>query len=165
MQKFYAPSTNGFYDEDLKPDYESAGSWPADARPVPIETVVALMEEQAAGKVITCDGAGLPVAVAPPPETATSAMARALAEVRAQRAPILDALNGIASRAQRAGDAATAIAADVAANGLLDITQDPAFLAATTYDAMMAAILTQYRYIAAAAPPNVQTAFHDVFAS
>lgn len=86
----------------------------------------------------------------------------ALAEIRAQRAPILDALAGIAGRADRSGDTATAQAADMAAQALLDITVLPAFLAAQTYDDMKAAIMSRYGEISAAAPSSVQTVFREV---
>lgn len=88
--------------------------------------------------------------------------ARALRDIRAQRSPMLDALAGIAGRAARNGDNETASAADAAAQELLGITQWPAFLSATTYDDMKAAIMARYRELVDAAPDNVKTAFREV---
>jgi hypothetical protein len=91
-----------------------------------------------------------------------SDMACVLFEIREQRAPMLNALNGIASRAVRSGDAATAAGADTAAQGLLDITQDPALRNANTQAAMRAAVLARYRELVHAAPETVKSAFREV---
>lgn len=103
--------------------------------------------------------------IANPPESQADALARAIAEVRVQRAPILDALAGIAGRASRSNDTATAEAADQAADDLLAITQLPAMTSSSTYDEMKAAVMARYREIAGAAPATVQTAFREIFAS
>jgi hypothetical protein len=89
----------------------------------------------------------------------------AIDEVRKERAPILTALAGIGFDAREAGDEETATAVALARAALKEITVLPAFLAATTYDAMKAAIMARYREIADGAPANVQTAFREVFAS
>ncbi|WP_147375761.1 hypothetical protein [Noviherbaspirillum cavernae] len=143
---------------------------PSDAREVEDENYRALMAAQGVqpdgqpSATIQPSESGHPVAVFPPPETVEQTRARALVGIRRNRAPLLDALNGIASRAARAGDAATAEASDAAAQKLLNITVLPAFLAATVYDEMYAAIMDEYRAIADDAPASVKSAFIEVLA-
>ena len=86
----------------------------------------------------------------------------ALLRIKAQRAPILDALAGIGFDAMVGGDQATVQAAADARTALKDITILPAFLAAETYDDMKAAIMARYKEIAAAAPAAVRNAFREV---
>lgn len=129
---------------------------------IPDDECRALFAVQGMGKRIAPDSRGRPVVVDYAPESDAEARQRATVAIRAQRSPILDALDGIAGRADRRGDAATAKAADDAAQALLDITAWPAFIAAKTYDEMRLAIKTRYGEIAAAAPSSVQTAFREV---
>jgi hypothetical protein len=98
-------------------------------------------------------------------EPVAAALARALIDIRVQRAPILNALAGIGYDALVANDAATSAAVSQARNDLKNIAALPALLAAATYDDMKAAVLTEYRRIAANAPAGVQSAFREVFAS
>ena len=67
-------------------------------------------------------GAWMLVPVSQPDPLA--ATAPRLAQVRAVREQMLDRLSGIAGRAARKGDTATAAACDTAAVALLDITKD-----------------------------------------
>jgi hypothetical protein len=153
----FSKAAGGFFRADKKADYEAAGTWPADGIEVSDEVRDALI-----GKPVTTDENGNPVVAI---EAVEQIRERAIAEIRRQRAPMLDALSGIASRAARAGDSATATAADQAADNLLNITTLPSLLAATTYDDMKEAVLARYREISDAAPPSVQNAFREVFAS
>lgn len=93
----------------------------------------------------------------------TTVRARALGEIRAQRAPLLDALAGIGFDALVAGDTVTAQAVAAARAGLKDLPTLPEFLAATTYDEMRVAVMTRYKQLAAAAPETVQIAFAKLF--
>ena len=45
---------------------------------------------------------------------------------------------------------------------LLDITKDPAFLAAETYDSMEASLMTRYRAIASGASTEVRNVFREL---
>lgn len=98
----------------------------------------------------------------PPAESHASMLARAKSELRTMRAPMLDALTGIAGRAERAGNDALAAEADALAELLLDITDDAALNAATTYEDMQAAGVAAYKRIAAAASPALSVVFKEI---
>ena len=87
---------------------------------------------------------------------------RVKTNLRSLRAPMLDALAGIAGRAARAGDDALALEADALAEQLLDITDDPALNAATTYEAMQAAGIAAYRRIAGNSSPALASVFKEI---
>jgi hypothetical protein len=159
---FYSKTTSGFYPADLREAYEAAGTWPADAMEIGSEKHAELIEAQNTGAQIKADANGMPVAVMPAPPTVEQIRESALIEIRAQRAPIMSVLDGIAGRAARSGDTALAAAADSANQALRDITADPAFLAAQTLVDMNAAILARYRAIADVAPVDVRTALREV---
>lgn len=101
---------------------------------------------------------------APPPEPQEQAFARAIADIRKQRAPILDTLAGIGFDALMAGDTETAQAVSTARAGLKNITALPALIQAATYEDMKVAVLAEYRTIAANAPVAVQKAFVEIVA-
>lgn len=103
--------------------------------------------------------AALPI---PEIETEPQARERAIIDIRTERKPILDALTGIGFGALIVNDAATIDAVSTARQSALDITVLPAFLAATTYDEMKAAIMAEWRRMAVVAPINVQTAFREI---
>lgn len=123
------------------------------------ETQEALFEEKLASGDFRVPSDAEVAAIQNPVETQQDALARAIVDVRTQRAPILDALTGIGFAAMVAADSETAQNVVQCRQALLDITSLPAFTNATTYDDMKAAILTQYRVIAAGANSNVQGAF------
>ena len=75
---------------------------------------------------------------------------------------MLDALAGIAGRAQRAGNAQLALEADALAEALLDITDDPALNAAEKLEDMRAAGLAAYRAIASTASPALAGVFKEI---
>jgi len=156
MKTRYSPSRRNFYPLDT--DYSDL---PEDVVDVPLSEYLRVMNRAPDEQFDYVDGEFV-ISKIPGP-TPEQIRADALAEVRAQRAPMLDALDGIANRAFRAGDMETSEAADVAANALLDITVWPAFLSAQTYEDMKAAIMARYRQIAAAAPESVQVVFKEVF--
>jgi hypothetical protein len=85
-----------------------------------------------------------------------------LKQMRSLRADVLNALAGIAGRAQRAGDTATASACDTAAATLLDITNNKKVIAAKDGATTTAAVLGCYKAAAlalAAASPSSINAF------
>ncbi|WP_225182328.1 tail fiber assembly protein [Pectobacterium aroidearum] len=59
-QYYYSPSTNGFYSDVLKSDYETAGTWPDDIITISNAEYDALLSGQASGQVIVTDVGGLP---------------------------------------------------------------------------------------------------------
>lgn len=86
----------------------------------------------------------------------------AKASLRTMHAPMLDALTGIAGRAARAGNDSLAAEADALSEQLLDITDDEALNAATTYEAMQAAGMAAYRRIASGASPELASVFKEI---
>lgn len=104
------------------------------------------------------DAGNTPAPYAPPPFNRDAAMAR----LRAVRAPILNALTGIAVDAIASNDTATIAAVATARQGLKDITVHPAILAATNDETFDDAALSRYKELAAAAPAKVRVAFKEL---
>ena len=161
MTTFYSKTTGGFYPSGMRADYDKTSTWPDDAVAVTDVDELIIRDGLARGGTVT-GSPGAWVVTPPKAETADEIRARAIVQIRTIRAPMLDALSGIAGRAARKGDNATAQDADDAADALLSITELPAFMAATTYDVMQAAILDRYTQIADAAPESVQVVFREV---
>lgn len=121
-----------------------------------------LLSEEAKGRKIVADVGGAPIAIDKPATPREEILDRAKNDLRAMRAPMLDALTGIAGRAVRAGNDALASEADSLAEQLLDITDDPALNAATTYEAMQSAGVDAFRAIAATASLEIKTVFREL---
>lgn len=94
--------------------------------------------------------------------TQSQALGQAKSEIRELRAPMLDALSGIAGRAVRSGNDSLAAEADALAVLLLDITDDQALNVATTYEEMQAAGVAAYKRIAATASPSLSIVFKEI---
>ena len=105
---------------------------------------------------------GAVIVIDPQPEPISSLLKRVKSEVRTMRAPMLDALAGIAGRAARAGNDALTSEADALAEQLLDITDDPALNSANTYDEMQAAGMAAYRRIASGASAELASVFKEI---
>lgn len=69
MTIFFSPSTAGFYDDVMKADYETAGSWPDDVTSVSDRWYQCLIQGQSEGKIITVNEYGQPVLSEPAPPT------------------------------------------------------------------------------------------------
>lgn len=82
-------------------------------------------------------------------------------ELRILRKPALDAVNGIGWRAMMAGDTQLANEALQVSLALLDITDDPALNAATTYQDMKIASVLAYKRIATGVSEALDTAFRE----
>ena len=67
---FWSPSRTAFYDGALKPVYDKAETWPADAVEVGADIYAAANPTPYDGKMLGVDAAGNParVAVPPPPQ-------------------------------------------------------------------------------------------------
>lgn len=98
------------------------------------------------------------LATAPPVFDRKAALIRA----RDARKLILDALTGIAGRASRAGDDATALEADALAVALLTLTSEPAVVAATNDEEFDDAVMAFYKALAATASAAVRSAFNAI---
>jgi hypothetical protein len=154
---FYSKSTTGFYLPEIHGD-----NIPSDAVEITTEEHTALLEGQSQGKRIVAGEDGHPELADPPPVDPQIAIVAKLAAVRAVREEILNRLGGIAGRADRKGDKATANACDVATQSLLDITKD---LPGDDLDSIVLEIVTRYGAIvttAAAAAPGLVSAFAGV---
>lgn len=64
---FCSATTGAFYPEELRPNYEKSGTWPADAVKLTATQHEALRAGLNAGKVIVPDSKGKPVLADPPP--------------------------------------------------------------------------------------------------
>lgn len=126
MTKYFSKTTGSFYDDALRNEYESAGSWPANAVKIADELHAELMTAQAAGRTIEADAGGLPVAVAPPPATT----AQLAAGARTQRSKLLSASDWTQAR-----DVPDAVADKWAPyrQALRDLPKKPGFPATITW--------------------------------
>ena len=95
----------------------------------------------------------------PPVPTVEQERERARANLNPLRDTFLNRLAGIAVFTQD-----DAMKAECAAlrTALLDITKDPAFLAAETYESMEFALMTRYREIAAKVSPTIKNVFREL---
>lgn len=95
----------------------------------------------------------------PPTPTVEQERERARAALNPLRDTFLNRLAGIAVFTQ--DEAVKAECAELR-TALLDITKDPAFLAAENYEAMEAALMTRYRSIASGASTEVRNVFREL---
>lgn len=87
-----------------------------------------------------------------------------LTAFRADRGKMLDCLSGIAGRFARAGDAASALACDVLAQGLLELPAFPSVAAAQDLPALKLAMKARYNVLLAVVPAPVMAAYKGVSA-
>lgn len=140
MKYLYSEKQNGFYVREIHGDA------------IPLDAVAVSNERRE--EILR----GIPA----PEESEEQLLGRAKAELRTMRAPMLDALTGIAGRATRAGNDALASEADALAEQLLDITDDAALNAATTYEDMQAAGVAAYKRMAASSSPELASVFREI---
>lgn len=152
---YYSKETGGFYTS-------MHATRPSDAKQISKQRWQELLQEQSAGKAISADENGHPIAVDPPAPSTAQVLESVKAQLRTQRAPMLDALTGIAGRAQRAGNTALAAEADALAEALLDITDDHDLNAAQTLEDMQAAGVAAYRAIASTASAELAVVFKEI---
>ena len=69
MTIYYSPSTNGFYDDNLKDDYDRNGAWPDDAMVISEKLYRYLLDKQSEGKTINPNEDDQPVVTEPEPLT------------------------------------------------------------------------------------------------
>jgi hypothetical protein len=85
---------------------------------------------------------------------------QALAQVRSQRAPIINVLDGMQSSANFKGETAKAAALETAKQSLKDLTKID-LSACVTADDFKAKIMQRYREVAAALPADLRIAFAE----
>lgn len=153
---FYDLKTNGFYDSNFH-------EIPVGAINVSKAKRDEIISNQKIGKIVNLDPSGnIYFTSLIKKKSLDEQIELAKAEIRAKRSPMLDALTGIAGRATRAGNDALAAEADALAELLLDITDDQALNAATTYEEMQAAGVTAYKRIAASSSPELASVFREI---
>lgn len=153
----YSSGSGGFYDRAIHADI------PVDAVEVTAEEYGALLQGQSEGRRIVADVDGRPVLQAPPAPTHADLVDRALREVRVERQPILNVLDGLQVSAIVASDAALASDIELAKQALRDITTLD-LSACVTYADMRLAFLGRYAELVAAAPASVKPAFDGAIA-
>lgn len=160
MKIFYSPSENGFYPEAIY-----GKNIPGDSIEIAKDIHKSLLDSQSKGMLITCGKDGFPVAVERVEKPTAELLEEMKSDIRKSRAPILDALTGIAGRASRAGNDSLATEADAIAELLLDITDDSELNAATTYESMQTAILKAYKRISDSASNELVFVFKGIAGS
>lgn len=153
----YSKSENGFFHPE-----RHANSMPDDAKNISDARYQELISDIRKGAQLKPDSSGDPEAVFLTAPSVEDLLEGVKAELRTMRAPMLDALTGIAGRAARAGNDALASEADALAGQLLDITDDAALNTATTYEAMQAAGVAAYKRMAASSSPELVSVFREI---
>ncbi|MCM7512510.1 tail fiber assembly protein [Enterobacter hormaechei] len=69
MAFFYSAANNGFYDSNLKEEYEKAQAWPRHAMEISERWYCHLIDGQEKGMIITVNEYGQPALIEPPPLT------------------------------------------------------------------------------------------------
>lgn len=168
---FYAKSSGGFYTEEdhgvrlLEDGSANPGcKIPPDAVEITAAEHAALLAGESAGKVIAANPQGKPVLQDRPAPTFAQSKLAEFTTFRSDRGKMLDCLSGMAGRFARAGDAASALACDVLAQGLLDLPAHPAVAAAQDVATLRAAMKTRYNTLLAAVPAPVMAAYKGVIA-
>jgi hypothetical protein len=96
-----------------------------------------------------------------PPALAHSQLwERAIAEMRVQRQPILEVLDGLQSSALTFGNSSRAQVIETAKQGLRDITKIN-LLSCTTYEEMRLTVGAAYYALAGALPADIRLAFSE----
>lgn len=154
---FFSIKSCGFFKKSIHGD-----RMPDDAIAISDEEYVLLTDALSNGKIVSGYKNGVFVVEEQKGPSIAEALHNAKFHIRAIRAPMLDALTGIAGRAARAGNDTLAAEADALAEQLLDITADPDLNTATTYEAMQAAGVAAYRRMAAVASPALASVFKEI---
>ncbi|EQB0138310.1 tail fiber assembly protein [Enterobacter cloacae] len=90
MAIYYDSITSGFYNDDLRSDYESAGTWPADAIELSDRWYQYLLNGQSLGRIVTVNEYGKPVLADPP----APSKEQLIADAEARKAALMSAANG-----------------------------------------------------------------------
>jgi hypothetical protein len=100
------------------------------------------------------------VANDPPQPTVGELILRAVAEIRIQRQPIIEILDGLQASSLTKGEATRAQVIETAKQGLRDLTNIDLTTCAT-YDEMRLKVKTAYFQLAAALPADLRLAFKE----
>lgn len=100
------------------------------------------------------------VASPPPQPTLAELILRAVAEIRTQRQPIIEILDGLQASSLTKGEASRAQVIETAKQGLRDLTNID-LTTCTTYDEMRLKVKAAYYALAAALPADLRQAFKE----
>lgn len=100
------------------------------------------------------------VASDPPQPTVAELIVRAVAEIRVQRQPIIEILDGLQASALTKGEATRAQVIETAKQGLRDLTNIDLTTCAS-YDEMRVKVKNAYYALAAALPADLRLAFKE----
>ena len=158
---FFSSNTRGFYPEQMRADYDAAGTWPDDAVEVSPEDEARLRDAIAASATIRLTAGGKWKITAAPLPSFDVLATPVLAGVRLTRDAILNRLAGIGFAAMADGDADTVQAIAAARAWLLDVTICPTVAAAQDIEALQAVVNAEYARIAATLSGEARRAFDD----
>lgn len=107
---FFSKKDNSFYSDELRSDYQLAGTWPDDAELISERFYNHLIEGQSSGKIITQNSYGQPILSNPPPPTIEQVELEVgikktalMKEVSESISPLQDALDlGLATEEEKA---------------------------------------------------------------
>lgn len=153
----YSASKNAFFHAEW-----SQGNMPADVIQLTHAEHAALLAGQAEGKQLVAGPGGRPVLLDRPGPVWADVQAAELAAFRELREGYLNRLTGIGLAAQLAGDTDTLAAAVAMRRGLLDMTEAPAVVAATTLEQLQTALKSGYAALVAAVPSKLRNEFKKV---
>lgn len=146
----FSQSTLGWYPENIK--YQDL--------PDDIVTVPDALYEALRNKPIEVGPDGQPRELVPAGPTQADLVFRALSELRSERQPIMQILDGLQASALATGNQPEAAAIEQVKQGLRDITMIDLW-ACATYDDMRLAAKAAYAQIVAQASPSVRAAFKE----
>lgn len=158
MTTFFSITSRGFYPDEMRAEYDVAGTWPGDAVAVDTQTESALRTAIETGSTISVEDGSWTI-IPPPLPSFESLASPYLDSVRKIRDGVLNRLAGIGFAAMVASDMVTVNCVLQARSGLLDITSAPPVVAAKDMDELSAAVHAVYLGILNAAPQNIRDAF------
>lgn len=161
MNKVFSITTRAFYAIDMRADYESAGTWPADAIDVSSNDEDKLRAAISAGAGIKRLASGSWKITAPPAPSFAVLAAPYLASVRQARDAVLNRLAGIGFAALAFEDLPTVRGITSARTSLLDVTTCESVAACGDIAALQAAVSAEFWRIGAALPEEARRAFDD----
>lgn len=159
MKSFYSVKKSTFYIDSVHKD-----TIPADAIEISTQKHKELIDGLSDGKLISLNSAGELILMESPKTTKSELLAPSKTALRAIRAPMLDALSGIAGRAMRSGNSELASEADALAEKLLDITDDIELNASETHEEMQDSGAAALKRIADSASDELAIVFREITA-
>lgn len=150
MQMFFSASTLGWYCDEVHGENK-----PSDAIAVSDD-----LYAECQGRRVIAGSDGLPRVYVEPPPTVADLIVKARAEIRVQRQPIIEILDGLQISALTKGELSRAQEIETAKQGLRDLT-DIDLTECENYEAMRLKVKARYIQLATALPLDVRRAFSE----